>query len=379
MPAVIPAETSAETSAEQTQPAVMAERQKFELDAEYQRRLSLAKALAEKEMILKEYFEAISAGSMEAVVMNKQNYKQVMKENGCDEAAIEMVTNAIKFAEEENKAVDALHVNDKIFIVSEYITSIEGGRVSYVHERQHNITKNRPELIQRILSLGLGRETMQKIVRMLSGSKFYEEKSDEVLADEILSFTMEIAYTFDDFSVTLSKLGLPIELINLINEINDEQRKDFTLVNARRNSNALDSGQRDSGQNDGDSGEVSGGILGQEGVRPSEDSERRDETGESGEPATGEAEASEEGIQVPVAEVEEESEEEPKGPDFRITGEGTLSVTVNGDTKTFAAGATSLLFDSCLAVNEVGFAYAGDGMAEILVGDRSLGTVVSIR
>ena len=64
---------------------------------------------------------------------------------------------------------------------------------------------------------------------------------------------------------------------------------------------------------------------------------------------------------------------------FRITGEGTLSVTVNGDSKTFAAGATSLLFDSCLAVNEVGFAYAGDGMAEILVGDRSLGTIVSIR
>ena len=64
---------------------------------------------------------------------------------------------------------------------------------------------------------------------------------------------------------------------------------------------------------------------------------------------------------------------------FRINGEGTLSVTVNGDTKTFAAGATSLLFDSCLAVNEVGFAYAGDGMAEILVGDRSLGTIVSIR
>ena len=316
MPSVIPAETSAEASAEQTQPgaetsqpaAVMADRQKYELDAEYQRRLSLARALAEKEMILKEYFEAISAGSMEAVVMNKQNYKQVMKDMGCDESAIEMVTNAIKFAEEENKAVDALHVNDKIFIVSEYITSIEGGRVSYVHERQHNITKNRPELVQRILSLGLGRETMQKIVRMLSGSEFYEKKSDEVLADEILSFTMEIAYTFDEFSVTLSKLGIPIELINLINEINDEQRKDFTLVNARRNANALDAGQRDSGQNDRDSGEVSGGILGQEGVRPSEDSERGAEAGESGEPATGGAEASEEGLQVPVAEVDEESE-----------------------------------------------------------------------
>jgi len=64
---------------------------------------------------------------------------------------------------------------------------------------------------------------------------------------------------------------------------------------------------------------------------------------------------------------------------FRITGEGTLSVTVNGDTKTFASGAISMQFDSRLAVNEVGFAYAGDGMAEILVGDRSLGTIVSIR
>ena len=325
MPSVIPAETSAEAFAEQTQPgaetsqpAVMAERQKFELDAEYQRRLSLAKTLAEKEMILKEYFEAISAGSMEAVVMNKQNYKQIMKDMGCDESAIEEVTNAIKEAEEENTAVNALHVNDKIFVIAEYNYTVEQGRVSYVHERQHNITKRNPDLIQRVLSLGLGRETLQKIVRTFSGTDFYDEKSDEVLADEILSSAMEIAYTFDDFSVTLSKLGIPIELINLINEINDEQRNDYSLANARRNTIQRNDRQGSSGQNVGDQGEVSGGILGEE-------RDGSQETGlrgtESGEPTTGGAEASEEGLQVPVAEVEEESEEEPKGPDFRITGE----------------------------------------------------------
>ncbi len=314
MPAAIPTETSTEATAEQTQPAVetsqpavMADRQKFELDAEYQRRLSLAKTLAEKEMILKEYFEAISAGSMEAVVMNKQNYKQVMKDNGCDENAIERVTKSIKIAEEVGQAVSALHANDKIFVIADYNYTVEQGRVSYVHERQHNITKSNPELIQRVLSLGLSRETLQKIVRTLSGTTFYDNESDEVLADEILSSTMEIAYTFDDFSVTLSKLGLPIELINVLNEINDEQRNDFTLANARRNAIQYDNPQGNSGQNVRDQGEVSGGILGEEGDGSLGDSNRR---AESGEPTTGGAEASEEGLQVPVAEVEEDSEED---------------------------------------------------------------------
>ena len=332
MPSVIPAETSAEATAEQTQPssetsqptAVMADRQKFELDAEYQRRLSLAKALAEKEIILKEYFEAISAGSMEAVVMNKQNYKQIMKENGCDEAAIERVTKSIKIAEEVGQAVSALHANDKIFVIAEYNYTVENGRVSYVHERQHNITKRNPELIQRVLSLGLSRETLQKIVRTLSGTAFYDNESDEVLADEILSSTMEIAYTFDDFSVTLSKLGLPIELINLINQINDEQRNDFTLANARRNAIQYDNPQDNSGQNVRDQGEVSGGILGEKGNGSLGDSDRRAEAGGEGERretslGEGGAEASEEGLQVPVAEVGEESGEKSEGPDFRVT------------------------------------------------------------
>lgn len=355
-PAQMPVQEEAQAGqAESAAPVVMAERQKYELDAEYQRRLSLARALAEKEMILKEYFEAISQGSMEAVVMNKQNYKKVMKDLGCNEDSIDAVTEAIKFAEEEHKAVDALHINDKIFVIAEYNTSVEQGRISYVHERQHNITKKRPELIQRILSLDLGRETMEKIVKTFSGSQFYEKKSDEVLADEILSFAMEIAYTYDDFSLTLSRLGLPIELINLINEINDEQRNDFTLANARRNANALDSGQRDSGQNVGDQGEVSGGILGQEGVRPSEDSERGVEAGESGEGGTtGGAEASEEGLQVPVAEVISDGEAENNAAAAQGEGDGLHDDGTAGSGQAEDAGDTEQVSGGSLGLQGAG-------------------------
>ena len=306
-PAQIPAQEEAqeETQAEETKPVVMAERQKFDLDSEYQRRLSVARALMEKEMILKEYFDAISQGSMEAVVMNKQNYKKIMQNLGCSEEMIQEVTDAIKNAEETRQAVNALHANGKVFIIAEYNSSVENGRLSYVHERQHNITQRRQEYVQKILALGLGREELQKILMRLAHTDFYNDKSDEILADEIISSAMELGYTYDDFSVILSKFGVPTELIVILSEINDEQRNDYTLVNARRNQATDHYAGRSGGEDEGDQEQVSAGVLGSEGEGSLEDSQRGASTDEPGEGTTGE-------------EVVEEPEE-PQGPNFRVT------------------------------------------------------------
>lgn len=64
---------------------------------------------------------------------------------------------------------------------------------------------------------------------------------------------------------------------------------------------------------------------------------------------------------------------------FKVNGAGTLSVTVNGETRTFGSGVDSWIFDSALAANDISFAYAGDGTAEILKGARMSGLVLIVR
>ncbi len=67
---------------------------------------------------------------------------------------------------------------------------------------------------------------------------------------------------------------------------------------------------------------------------------------------------------------------------LRVTGTGTLSVTINGETRTFTAadGEAAWNFKSALTENEVLIAYDGDdGYAEILNGGRSQGFGLSFR
>ena len=67
---------------------------------------------------------------------------------------------------------------------------------------------------------------------------------------------------------------------------------------------------------------------------------------------------------------------------LRVTGTGVLSVTVNGETRTFTAadGETAWKFKSALAVNDVSISYDGeDGYAEILNGKRLAGFVIDFR
>lgn len=309
-------QAEAEGATETKTPEVMAERQKFEFDAEYQRRLSLAKSLTERVMILQEYFDKISGGSVTTRVVTKQNYKQVMKEDGCSEADIDMVKNAIAEAEEEKEAVNGLHVHNAVYMIAEYNSSVENGRLAYVHERQHNITSKDRGLVERVLALNLGRDVLANIVKAISGSDFYSDKSEEVLADEILSFAMEYAYTYDNISLPLSMKGFPIELINLINEINDEQRKDYSLANARRSKAQYDASQDNSGQNDGNQEEISGGLLGEEGTRSEEDSTRG--TGEGSRGNGNGTSLEEEAGEAEEEEVLAEVETEGKGS-FRVT------------------------------------------------------------
>lgn len=64
---------------------------------------------------------------------------------------------------------------------------------------------------------------------------------------------------------------------------------------------------------------------------------------------------------------------------FKVSGTGTLSVTVNGETRVFGSGDASWNFNSAQAANDIAFAYVGEGSAEILKGARSQGLILIVR
>ena len=67
---------------------------------------------------------------------------------------------------------------------------------------------------------------------------------------------------------------------------------------------------------------------------------------------------------------------------LRVTGAGTLAVTINGETRTYTAADGDCIwgFSSAQAVNDVSVAYVGDdGYGELLAGGRRIGAVISFR
>ena len=67
---------------------------------------------------------------------------------------------------------------------------------------------------------------------------------------------------------------------------------------------------------------------------------------------------------------------------LRVTGSGTLAVTINGETRTYTAsdGECIWRFSSAQAVNDVSAAYVGDdGYGELLAGGRRIGIGISFR
>ena len=257
------AQEQAALSASQAQ---MTEQQMDEMDAQYEGIYSQTRSLNERARLLQEYLDKISVGTVPVVVLTKSNYAQAMKDAGCPDYLIRQVGNA--FA--KNGIIEGFMAAGKAFIVAESIPTIDRGRQKYVHERQHVLVRG-TDYVSRILATGVTREQLKEYVRTFSGTRFYDNYGEDVLADELLSFAMELVYTYEDFSVALQKLGLSEDLINVIKSIDDEQsrtRNDERLSQARRRrrSNYNDGAAPEGGsrQDDRDLGQVSSGLLGQQ-------------------------------------------------------------------------------------------------------------------
>lgn len=298
-----------EVAAEQVAPRItsqMSEEEKAQMDAQHQARLDAAKSITAKREAMQNYINELSQGSVPMTLISMDEYEQVMKDAGCTPNQIAQVKAAIRGAKRRGQSIPAFFVpRVGIFAFVENIPNIEQLRLTYVHERQHQFTASDKKYLDALLQLGLSRERMSEIVYRLSGSDFYKDDPARVLADEIISYAMERAYTYEDFSVALQELGIEQEIIDIITEIDNEQRnEDATYSSRRRGRYDLhdDSGrQGDRTENDRNQEPVSSGLLDEQRDRPLDDGlGRARSTGEGAE--SGEVISDDEEAEVPTAE-----------------------------------------------------------------------------
>ena len=250
----------------------MSEEEKAQMDAQYENVLKQTRIREEKARLLQEYLFKLSEGSIPAIVLTADNYAEVMRENGCSEGVISVVTMHL----ENGENIGGFMSGGKIFLMADGLPSIEEARVTYVHERQHALNRTNRSLLQKVADI-LGSESAAlEIIKTFVGSaniNAYKNDTLLALADEVVARCMEIAYTTEDFSVDLQSRGVPSELISIITEINNEQRKDQSLLNSRRgsrrDSHADVSGAGSLSENGADIRQVSRGVLDNEEARPS--------------------------------------------------------------------------------------------------------------
>lgn len=139
-------------------------------------------------------------------------------------ASIDKVLDKIASVQRENMAtgsnlaIDGFHHNGKVYIFAEGNRTVADATVTYYHERQHDINKTNPKAVDDVLALANNDEQAlyDTLTHIIGNAKSYEGASARVLADEIVAFTMEKAWTNPNYVDELKALGLSNELINII-------------------------------------------------------------------------------------------------------------------------------------------------------------------
>lgn len=264
------------------------EQAKEDLDASYQQKLAevdtrMAAARSDEERraaaderaaVLQQYMDEISSED-KATVLTPYNYAEVMRADGCSEQSIREVEDAVN-----NPLVilGGFMCNGRIYVMTD-VADINRARRAYVHERQHIRTRNDKALIDRVLKAIPDRRTLLMFVELLSGTDDYRGYTNEVLADELISFAMERAYSAEDFVSSLQYSGIySQEFINIINDITNEQREDSSLSKARRREGLYSHERRraqGAGRQNGGAQRTGSSEVAQQGSRSAEGSSER--------------------------------------------------------------------------------------------------------
>ena len=257
------AETQPESTLTARMASEMTQQELNDLDESYDIILSQTRVPEEKARLLQEYLDKIAEGSTPIKVLTRDNYEDVMRAAGCPEEDIIAVGRVMKRLK-PGRAIAGFVSAESIFVMADGIPSISEARVTYVHERQHVINSSKADKVREMaIALGDKANALAVLEKFVGVDGLAEYENDPLLklADEIIARCMEIAYTTEEFSVDLQSKGLSDSVISIIEEIDNEQRNDKSLIAARRSAYAGISRRTNAAQDGRNSGQVSGGIL----------------------------------------------------------------------------------------------------------------------
>lgn len=189
-------------------------------------------------------------------VVTMAQIEEVMRGDNASEDAIAKVLDKIadiqrrNMVEGKSYALDGLHYNGKVYIFAEGNRNIDDARVTYYHERQHDINKRNPTAVDAVLVLANNDHDalFQTLTAIIGDAGTYRKSDERTLADEIVAFTMEKAWTNPEYVEELRALGLSDELINIISSEYGRQQgtsEDLDSGSGDRTARNSDSGQAD--------------------------------------------------------------------------------------------------------------------------------------
>ena len=180
-------------------------------------------------------------------------------------ASDEMIAR-MQIAMQNGRHLNGIKAGGRIYLNIDECTTTEKARTNYVHERQHLLTTK--EQLERVYKAA-DYNTLNTVVDELTGrGGFYLNRDWAILADEFISFGMEVAYDTEndaELEAVLMSAGANDALINIIKDINNEQRlgQNQSLNKGRRVRYDNGTPQRRSQSLGTNTAEKAGGVDGQ--------------------------------------------------------------------------------------------------------------------
>lgn len=246
--------------------------------------IQLAKTCADLQL------ELNKIADMPVSMVTYANVESVMREDGASDEAIQSVLQKMAVVNRENLlnghsyVLKGCHNNGIVYIFAEGNANIESARTTYYHERQHELNaRGDSAAVNEVVDLAKGdAEALYKTLEAIVGESVasnYKGSSAKVLADEIVAFTIQEAYSNENYTQALQDLGLSKELITIIIKEYGRQTGKENSVSERPEDGHRDErrgGRKSANQNErADEGESSNEQLG--GVRQGDTSEHGEE------------------------------------------------------------------------------------------------------
>lgn len=188
--------------------------------------------------IIENYIEGIRGGDKDVAVVTNEEFLDKAAEWGLSEEETNTLNKVIRLVRVAGKTFE----DGRIIIFTDNIEDLEQARQVYVHERQHFLTNGYgADFIERVIRAfdGIGgpeytRLYLKDAVRRIGRTDAYDKYSEIGLAQEFVSFAMQLAYTEENFADAMKKLYIRPAAIDIIKELDNEQRKESSLSAARR-------------------------------------------------------------------------------------------------------------------------------------------------